>query len=76
MPLREALALALSHAAHAEQRIAELQAKRRALEHEGMNDRAAAVDEEIAHLQRSLVQIELYVRTVRQSLPPEGGGVF
>jgi hypothetical protein len=75
-PLRQALELALSHAAQTEQRIAELHHKRRALEHEGMLDRAAAVGKEIAHLQRSLEQIELYVRTVRHSLPPEGGGVF
>jgi hypothetical protein len=76
MPLRQALEIALSHAAQTEQRVAELHHKRHALEREGMHDRAATVDVEIAHLQRSLVQIELYVRTVRQNLPPEDGGVF
>ena len=69
MPLRQALELAASHAAQTEQRIAELHHKRGALEHEGMHDRAAVVDEEIARLRRSLDQIDLYVRTVQQRLP-------
>ena len=73
MPLRQALELALSHAAQAEQRITELHHKRRALEREGMHDRAAAVDEDIAQLRRSLVQIELYVRTVQQTLSEDDG---
>jgi hypothetical protein len=68
MPLRQALEIALSHAAQTEQRVAELHNKRHALEHEGMLDRAAAVGEEIARLKRSLDEIELYVRTVRQRL--------
>jgi hypothetical protein len=73
MPLRQALELALSHAAQAEQRIAELHHKQHALEHEGMHDRAAAVDKDIAQLRRSLVQIELYVRTVQQTLSEDDG---
>ena len=40
-----------------------------------MHDRAAAVDVEIAHLQRSLVQIELYVRTVRRQNNWDGWGL-
>ena len=38
-----------------------------------MHDRAAAVDENIAQLRRSLVQIELYVRTVQQTLSEDDG---
>jgi hypothetical protein len=68
MPLRQALELALSHAAQAEQRVAELHHKRRALELEGMPDRAAVVGEEIARLKRSLDEIKLYVRTVQQRM--------
>jgi hypothetical protein len=73
MPLRQALELALSHAAQAEQRIAELHHKQHALEHEGMHDRAEAVGEHIAQLRHSLVQIELYVRTVQQTLSEDDG---
>jgi hypothetical protein len=65
MLLEETLALALSHAAKTEQRIAELREKELV---EGRSGLAKVARSDIAHLERSLTEIEMYVRTLRKRL--------
>jgi hypothetical protein len=65
MLLEEALALALLHAAKTEQRIAELREKELV---EGASGLAKVARSDIAHLERSLIEIEMYVRTLRKRL--------
>jgi hypothetical protein len=69
MLLEEVLALALSHAAKTEQRIAELREKHRDLELvEGASGLAKVARSDIAHLERSLIEIGVYVGTLRKRL--------
>jgi hypothetical protein len=69
MPLEQALALALSHAADTEQRIAELREKHRAMELvKGASGVAKVTRSDIEHLERSLIEIRAYVRTLRKRL--------
>jgi hypothetical protein len=65
MLLEEALALALSHAAKTEQRIVELREKELV---EGTSGLAKVARSDIAHLERSLIEIEMYVQTLRKRL--------
>ena len=68
MSLEPTLALALSHAAQTEQRVAELRERLRALEVEGASGLAKVTRSDIAHLEHGLTEIEVYIRTLRKRL--------
>jgi hypothetical protein len=69
MLLEEVLAVALSHAAKAEQCLAKLREKHRALAPvQGASSLAAEASAEIAHLEHGLIEIDAYVQTLRKRL--------